>query len=72
AVKIYLEWDPTSDKSLEVNSNDFASSDSSVKTSEPKSNDSTSCASTTSISTTESEAEIESFAGTSIQETINV
>ncbi|GJU88695.1 putative ribonuclease H-like domain-containing protein [Tanacetum coccineum] len=61
-----------SDKSSEVNSNDFASSDSSVKTSEPKSNDSTSCASTSSISTSESEAEIESFAGTHIQETINV
>ncbi|GJS94607.1 putative ribonuclease H-like domain-containing protein [Tanacetum coccineum] len=61
-----------SDKSSEVNSNDFASSDSSVKTSEPKSNDSTSCASTSSISTSESEAEIESFAGTPIQETINV
>ncbi|GJR80141.1 putative ribonuclease H-like domain-containing protein [Tanacetum coccineum] len=61
-----------SDKSSEVNSNDFASSDSSVKSSEPKSNDSTSCASTSSISTSESEAEIESFAGTPIQETINV
>ncbi|GJR47703.1 putative ribonuclease H-like domain-containing protein [Tanacetum coccineum] len=61
-----------SDMSLEVNSNDFASSDSNVKTSEPKSNDSTSCASTSSISTSESEAEIESFAGTNIQETINV
>ncbi|GJR14463.1 putative ribonuclease H-like domain-containing protein [Tanacetum coccineum] len=41
-------------------SNDFASSDSSVKSSEPKSNDSTFCASTSSISTSESEAEIES------------
>ncbi|GJZ20941.1 retrovirus-related pol polyprotein from transposon TNT 1-94 [Tanacetum coccineum] len=49
-----------SDKSLEVNSNNFASSDSSVKSSEPKSNDSTSCASTSSVSTSESEAEIES------------
>ncbi|GJV94885.1 hypothetical protein Tco_1546462 [Tanacetum coccineum] len=53
-------------------SNDFASSDSSVKSSEPKSNDSTSCASTSSISTSESEAEIESNVGTPIQETINV
>ncbi|GJU06781.1 putative ribonuclease H-like domain-containing protein [Tanacetum coccineum] len=61
-----------SDKSSEVNSNDFASSDSSIKTSEPKSNDSTSCASTSSISTSESEAEIESFAGTPIQEPIIV
>ncbi|GJY36118.1 putative ribonuclease H-like domain-containing protein [Tanacetum coccineum] len=48
-----------SDKSSEVNSNDFASSDSSVKTSEPKLNDSTSYASTSSISTSKSEAEIE-------------
>ncbi|GJW87719.1 putative ribonuclease H-like domain-containing protein [Tanacetum coccineum] len=61
-----------SDKSSEVNSNDFASSDSSIKSSEPKSNDSTSCASTSSISTSESEAEIESFAGTPIQEPIIV
>ncbi|GJW89971.1 ribonuclease H-like domain-containing protein [Tanacetum coccineum] len=60
------------DKSSEVNSNDFASSNSSVKTSEPKSNDSTSCASTSSISTSESEAEIESYAGTPIQEPIIV
>ncbi|GJR51030.1 putative ribonuclease H-like domain-containing protein [Tanacetum coccineum] len=58
------------DKSTEVNSNDFASSDSSVKSSEPKSNDSISCASTSSISTSESEAEIESNVGTPIQETI--
>nr|GEW18964.1 putative ribonuclease H-like domain-containing protein [Tanacetum cinerariifolium] len=35
-------------KSLEVNSNDFAFSDSSVKSLEPKPNDSTSCASTSS------------------------
>ncbi|GJX70102.1 hypothetical protein Tco_0307273, partial [Tanacetum coccineum] len=58
-----------SDKSSEVNTNDFAFSDSSVKSSEPKSNDSTS---TSSISTSESEAEIESFAGTPIQEPIIV
>ncbi|GJS32923.1 putative ribonuclease H-like domain-containing protein [Tanacetum coccineum] len=57
---------------LGVNSNDFASSDSSVNQSEPKSNDSTSCASTSSISTTESEAEIESYAETPIQEPIIV
>ncbi|GJY00889.1 putative ribonuclease H-like domain-containing protein, partial [Tanacetum coccineum] len=61
-----------SDKSTEVNSNDFASSDSSVKSSEPKSNDSISCASTSSVSTSESEAEIESNVGTPIQETIIV
>ncbi|GJW01734.1 ribonuclease H-like domain-containing protein [Tanacetum coccineum] len=61
-----------SDKSSEVNSNDFASSDSSIKSSEPKSYDSTSYASTSSISTSESEAEIESFAGTPIQEPIIV
>ncbi|GJR18011.1 putative ribonuclease H-like domain-containing protein [Tanacetum coccineum] len=60
-----------SDKSLHrVNTNDFASSDSSVKSSEPKSNDSTSCASTSSVSTSESEAEIESNVGTPIQEPI--
>ncbi|GJR14455.1 ribonuclease H-like domain, reverse transcriptase, RNA-dependent DNA polymerase [Tanacetum coccineum] len=54
------------DKSSEVNSNNFASSDSSVKSSEPKSNNSTSCASTSSISTSEGEAEFESndFFGT--------
>ncbi|GJU43494.1 putative ribonuclease H-like domain-containing protein [Tanacetum coccineum] len=61
-----------SDKSSEVNTNDFASSDSSVKSSEPKSNDSTSCASTSSVSTSESEAEIESNVGTPIQEPIIV
>ncbi|GKE84770.1 hypothetical protein Tco_1558512 [Tanacetum coccineum] len=59
-----------SDKSSEVNTNDFASSDSSVKYSEPKSNDSTSCASTSSVSTSENEAEIESNVGTPIQEPI--
>ncbi|GKC58661.1 hypothetical protein Tco_1086259 [Tanacetum coccineum] len=48
------------DNYLRFNSNDFASSDSSVKSSEPKSNDSTFCASTSSIFTSESEAEIES------------
>ncbi|GJX16170.1 ribonuclease H-like domain-containing protein [Tanacetum coccineum] len=61
-----------SDKSSKVNTNDFASSDSSVKSSEPKSNDSTSCASTSSVSTSESEAEIESNVGTPIQEPIIV
>nr|GEZ33998.1 ribonuclease H-like domain-containing protein [Tanacetum cinerariifolium] len=61
-----------SDKSLEVNTNNFASSDSSVKSSEPKPNDSTSCASTSSVSTSENEAEIESNVGTPIQEPIIV
>nr|GEW24089.1 late embryogenesis abundant protein, LEA-14 [Tanacetum cinerariifolium] len=49
-----------SDKSLEVNTNDFASNDSSVNSLEHKLTDSTSCASTSSISTSEKEAEIES------------
>nr|GEZ47932.1 xylulose kinase-1 [Tanacetum cinerariifolium] len=49
-----------SDKSSDVNTKDFASSDSSVKSSEPKPNDSTSCASTSSVSTSENKAEIES------------
>ncbi|GJU11342.1 putative ribonuclease H-like domain-containing protein [Tanacetum coccineum] len=61
-----------SDKSSEVNINDFASSDSSVISSEPKSKDSTSCASTSSVSTSESKAEIESNVGTPIQEPIIV
>ncbi|GJU30424.1 putative ribonuclease H-like domain-containing protein [Tanacetum coccineum] len=52
--------------------NDFASSDSSVKSLEPNSNDSTFCASTSSVSTSESEAEIESNVGTPIQEPIIV
>nr|GFB95932.1 hypothetical protein [Tanacetum cinerariifolium] len=56
--------------SSEVNTNDFASSDSSVKSLEPKPNDSTSCASTSSVSTSENEAEIESNVGTPIQEPI--
>nr|GEY21772.1 ribonuclease H-like domain-containing protein [Tanacetum cinerariifolium] len=60
------------DKSSEVNTNDFASSDSSVKFSEPKPNDSTSCASTSSVSTSENEAEIESNVETPIQEPIIV
>ncbi|GKA61373.1 hypothetical protein Tco_0760780, partial [Tanacetum coccineum] len=55
-----------------VNTNDFASSDSSVKSSEPNSNDSTSCASISSVSTSESEDEIESNVGTPIQEPIIV
>nr|GEX55539.1 hypothetical protein [Tanacetum cinerariifolium] len=49
-----------SQMSYEVNTNNFASSDSSVKSSEPKPNNSTSCASTSSVSTSENEAEIES------------
>nr|GEY80158.1 ribonuclease H-like domain-containing protein [Tanacetum cinerariifolium] len=61
-----------SDKSLEVNTNNFASSDSSVKFSEPKPNDSTSCASISSVSTFEHEAEIESNVETPIQEPIIV
>nr|GEV34602.1 xylulose kinase-1 [Tanacetum cinerariifolium] len=61
-----------SDMSLEVNTKDFASSDSSVKSSEPKPNDSTFCASTSSVSTSENEAEIESNVGTPIQEPIIV
>nr|GFA35718.1 ribonuclease H-like domain-containing protein [Tanacetum cinerariifolium] len=59
-------------KSSEVNKNDFASSDSSVKSSEPKPNDSTSCASTFSVSTSVNEAEIESNVGIPIQEPIIV
>nr|GEU51105.1 putative reverse transcriptase domain-containing protein [Tanacetum cinerariifolium] len=61
-----------SDKSSEVNTNDFASSDSSVKSSEPKPNDSISCASTSSVSTSKNEAEIESNIETPIQEPIIV
>nr|GEW08501.1 ribonuclease H-like domain, reverse transcriptase, RNA-dependent DNA polymerase [Tanacetum cinerariifolium] len=61
-----------SDKSLEVNINDFAFSNSSVKSSEPKPNDSTLCTSTSSVSTSENEAEIESNVGTPIQEPIIV
>nr|GFB03214.1 hypothetical protein [Tanacetum cinerariifolium] len=61
-----------SNKSLEVNTKDFAFSDSSVKSSEPKLNDSTSCASTSSVSTSKNEAEIESNVGTPIQEPIIV
>nr|GEZ67618.1 xylulose kinase-1 [Tanacetum cinerariifolium] len=61
-----------SDKSFEVNTNDFASSDSSVKSSKHQPNDSTSCASTSSVSTSVNEAEIESNVGTPIQEPIIV
>nr|GEX22587.1 hypothetical protein [Tanacetum cinerariifolium] len=46
---IDLDESQMSDKSSEVNTNDFASSDSSVKSSEHKPNDSTSCASTSSV-----------------------
>nr|GEW48154.1 hypothetical protein [Tanacetum cinerariifolium] len=49
-----------SDKSSEVNKNEFASSDSSVKSSELKPNDCTSCASSSSVSTSKNEAKIES------------
>nr|GEV60687.1 retrotransposon-related protein [Tanacetum cinerariifolium] len=61
-----------SDKSSDVNTNDFASSDSSVKSSEHKPNDSTSCASTSSVSTSVNEAEIELNVGTTIKEPIIV
>nr|GEY18013.1 ribonuclease H-like domain-containing protein [Tanacetum cinerariifolium] len=61
-----------SDKSSEVNTNNCAFSDSSVKSLGPKLNDSTSCASTSSVSTSENEAEIESNIRTPIQEPIIV
>nr|GEW41212.1 hypothetical protein [Tanacetum cinerariifolium] len=61
-----------SDKSSEVNTNEFASNDSSVKSSEPKPNDSTSRVLTSSVSTSENEAKIESNVGTPIQEPIIV
>nr|GEZ42021.1 ribonuclease H-like domain-containing protein [Tanacetum cinerariifolium] len=61
-----------SDKSSEVNTNDFASSDSSVKSLEHKPTDSTSCASTSSVSTSVNEAEIESNVGTPIKKPIIV
>nr|GEY94653.1 hypothetical protein [Tanacetum cinerariifolium] len=64
--------DDNSDKSLEVNTNDFSSSDSSVKSLEHKPTDSTSCASTSSVSTSVNEAEIESNVGTPIKEPISV
>nr|GEU94153.1 hypothetical protein [Tanacetum cinerariifolium] len=60
-----------SDKSSEVNTYEFASSDSSVKSSEHKPTDSTSCASTSSVSTSVNEAEIESNVGTPIKEPIS-
>nr|GFC40649.1 ribonuclease H-like domain, reverse transcriptase, RNA-dependent DNA polymerase [Tanacetum cinerariifolium] len=59
-----------SEKSTEVNTNNFAFSNSGVKSLEPKPNDSTSCASTSSVSASENEAEIESNVGTPIQEPI--
>nr|GEU92267.1 hypothetical protein [Tanacetum cinerariifolium] len=49
-----------SDKSSKVNTNDFAFSDSNVKSLEHKTNDSTSYASTSSVSTSVNEAEIKS------------
>nr|GFA51775.1 xylulose kinase-1 [Tanacetum cinerariifolium] len=61
-----------SDKSSEVNTNDFASSDYSVKSSEHKPTDSTSCASTSSVSTSVDEAKIESNVRTPIKEPIIV
>nr|GEZ21428.1 hypothetical protein [Tanacetum cinerariifolium] len=59
--------DSSIDKSLEVNTNDFASSDSSVKSLEHKPTDSTS-----SVSTSINEDEIESNVGTHIKEPIIV
>nr|GFA35723.1 ribonuclease H-like domain-containing protein [Tanacetum cinerariifolium] len=61
-----------SDKSSEVNTNDFASGDSSVKSLEHKPTNSTSCASSSSVSTSVNEAEIESNVGTHIKELIIV
>nr|GEX21826.1 ribonuclease H-like domain-containing protein [Tanacetum cinerariifolium] len=61
-----------SDKSSEVNTNDFASSDSSVKSSEHQPNDSTSYASTSSVSTLVNEVENESNVGKPIKEPISV
>nr|GEY97233.1 xylulose kinase-1 [Tanacetum cinerariifolium] len=58
-----------SDKSSEVNTNDFASS---VKSSEHKPTNSTSCASTSSVSTSVNEAEIESNVRKPIKEPIIV
>nr|GEX25550.1 uncharacterized mitochondrial protein AtMg00810-like [Tanacetum cinerariifolium] len=59
-----------SEKSLEVNTNNFASSDSSVKSSEHKPTDSTSCALTSSVSTSVNEAAFESNVRTPIKEPI--
>nr|GEU59626.1 putative ribonuclease H-like domain-containing protein [Tanacetum cinerariifolium] len=61
-----------SDKSLEDNTNDLASSDSSLKSSEHKPTNSTSYASTSSVSTSVNEAEIESNVVTPIKESISV
>nr|GEW21832.1 hypothetical protein [Tanacetum cinerariifolium] len=61
-----------SDKSSEVNTNDLASSDSSLKSLEHKPTDSTSCASTSSVSTSVNEAEIASNVRTPIKEPISV
>nr|GEV92833.1 xylulose kinase-1 [Tanacetum cinerariifolium] len=61
-----------SDKSSEVNTNNFASSDSSVKSSEHQPNDSTSCAPTSSVSTSMNEAENDSTVGTPIKEPVSV
>nr|GEU82580.1 putative ribonuclease H-like domain-containing protein [Tanacetum cinerariifolium] len=57
-----------SDKSSEVNTNDFASSNSNVKSLAHKPSDSISCASNSSVSTFVNEAEIESNVGTPITE----
>nr|GEY03879.1 hypothetical protein [Tanacetum cinerariifolium] len=60
------------DKSSEGNTNDFASSDSGVKSSEHKPTDSTSCVSISSVSTSVNEAKIESNVGTPITKPIIV
>nr|GEU48785.1 hypothetical protein [Tanacetum cinerariifolium] len=60
-----------SDKSLEDNTNDFASSDPSLNSLEPKPTDS-SCTSTSSVSTSVNEAENESNVETPIKEPISV
>nr|GEZ37123.1 xylulose kinase-1 [Tanacetum cinerariifolium] len=60
-----------SDKSLEVNINNLASSDSGLKSSEHKPTNSF-CASTSSVSTSMNEAEIDSNVGTPIKEPISV
>nr|GFB89482.1 hypothetical protein [Tanacetum cinerariifolium] len=60
------------DNSLEVNTNNIASSDSSLKSSEHKPTDSTSYASTSSVSISVNEAEFESNVGTPIKEPISV
>nr|GEU42760.1 hypothetical protein [Tanacetum cinerariifolium] len=61
-----------SDKSSKDNTNDLASSDSSLKSSKHKPTNSTSYASTSSVSTSVNEAEIKLNVGTPIKESISV